>query len=294
MTKKILYLHIGWSKTGTSAVQKQLDLQFEELKSKGILYSKVMQMNDQAHHHFALAFKGIHGYPPKYNVDTVIKLLNEEMDSNQCESLILSSELSPHYFNNPKFMNWISRFDEVKILATVRRQSELLLSLFNQLVKDPQVRFQGTFFQLAISNFPKVNYFQHLQAWARHFGDDNIKLFLYSSEIVQQVVNYFNLSFKESTEDRIVNPSLPNNLLHLMQQKTKGMNDPEQYRKVREKLLVEYKNITSKPNKMLVTKGELKVIDQHFEHPNNVAAQRFLKLEKMFDTKDYSDILVYE
>ena len=30
-----LYLHIGWSKTGTSAIQYQLDLQQSELKAQG-------------------------------------------------------------------------------------------------------------------------------------------------------------------------------------------------------------------------------------------------------------------
>jgi len=293
MSQKILYIHIGWSKTGTSAIQSQLDLQFNKLKSKSILYSKRMQMNDQAHHHFALAFSPIHGYPAQYNIDQVITALNEEMSENDCESLLLSSELSPFYFNNPKFCKWVERFDSIKIIATVRRQSELLLSLFNQLVKDPQVRYKGTFFQMAITNFPKMNFYQHLQNWASKVGDDNIVVMNYDDGVVKQFLEYFNLEVDLENILTIVNPSLPNNTLRLMQEKTKGVNEPNKYRKIRDLLISEYNTCLNEPEKLFLTKGELDAIDNHFLYPNNILAKRFIGKEMLFSAKKNEGLYVY-
>ncbi len=294
MSKKILYLHIGWSKTGTSAVQEQLDKQFDILKRKGILYSKDMQMNDNAHHHFALAYNGIHGYPPKYNVQQVHEALDKELESNSCDSLILSSELSPFYFNNPLFCDWVKRFDEVKILATVRRQSEVLISLFNQLIKDPQVRYKGTFFQLAISNFPKMNYFQHIQRWAEKVGDENIHIINYENGVVEEFLSYFDLKVSEQEQGKVVNPSLPNSVLRLLQSKTDKINTPDEYRRIRDNLINDSELFEEKPQVLFLTKGELRAIDQHFEWPNNVLSKRFLNKDNLFSSKDYNDIYEYE
>jgi len=293
MSKKLLYLHIGWSKTGTSAIQANLDQQFAELKSQGILYSKKMQMNDHAHHHFALAFAPIHGYPAKYTIDQTINMLNEEMEENNCESLLLSSELSPFYFNNPKFCEWVKRFDEIKIIATVRRQSELFLSLFNQLVKDPQVRYKGSFFQLAISNFPKMNFFQHLTRWSEKVSDDNIIVINYDDDVVKQFLSLFSLSVDSSCLKQVINPSLPVNTLRLMQSRTKNIEDPNQYRNIRDLLINEYQHSKDKPDNIFLTKGELDTIDNHFAAPNNVLAKRFMGKPMLFELKVNQTIYVY-
>lgn len=293
MAVKTLYLHVGWSKTGTSAIQKQLNIQFENLKSKGILYSKEMQMNDHAHHNFALAFGGIVGYKSKFSIDDAIQVLDEEMKSHFCHSLLISSELSPIYFNNQKFCAWVERFDEVKIIFTLRRQSELLLSLFNQLVKDPQIRYRGSFFQLAISNFPKVNFHTRIAKWAEKVGAENIKVLEYDKDIVGRFVGNFNLNLQGSDEDEIVNSSLPNELLQVIQDKSEGITDPNVYAKLRNDVVLEFDKVVYQPEKILVRKGELSVIDNHFEHSNNLVAKKYLNRDKLFARKNYLNVMSY-
>jgi hypothetical protein len=291
--EKTLYLHIGWSKTGTSAIQEQLDSQFETLKEKGILYSKTMQMNDKAHHQFALAFGGIVGYRSKYSVQEAIDVLDNEMTENNCSSVIISSELSPFYFNNPRFKEWIRKFECIKVISTIRPQSDLLISLFNQLIKDPHVRYNGSFFQMCISNFPKMNYFQHISRWAEFVGNSNIVIINYEDGIVKTFLNYFSLDVKDNNASQIINPSIPNYSLKLIQEKCAGVNDPNEYRKIRDTILSELDNPENKPERILATKGELQTIDSHFSHSNNLLSQRFLNKPKIFSDKEYNDIYVY-
>ena len=293
MNKNTLYLHIGWSKTGTSAIQYQLDSQFSELKNNGVLYSKCMQMNDNAHHNFALSFTGIHAYQSTYSVDDVLTLLDVEMQENQCGSLIISSELSPFYFGNKKFEKWVSRFDEVKLIVTVRRQSELLMSLFNQLVKDPLVRYPGSFFELAIANFPKVNYFEQLKKWVDVLGYENIVVIPYGKDIVAKFLNYFDLSLVSENAEIIVNPSLPNSALRLLQQQAIGVEDPVVYREIRGDILNSLLSCDEKPAKLLVTSGELRAIDNHFKYSNDLLAKKFLCKDVLFESKEYRDIFTY-
>ena len=82
-----------------------------------------------------------------------LEKLRLEMQASPAESVLLSSELSPFYFNNPRFSAFVSEhFSRVVVIFTIRAQSELLLSLFNQLVKDPNVRYGASLFTLAMRN----------------------------------------------------------------------------------------------------------------------------------------------
>lgn len=290
-----LYLHIGWSKTGTSAVQFQLDLQKETLKQHGILYSTLLQMNDQAHHHFALAFAPIHGYPAKYKIPEVLDLLEQELLANQCHSALVSSELSPFYFNNPRFQEWVKKFKKVVVIGTVRRQSDLLLSLFNQLVKDPQVRYQGRFFQMALNNFPRLNYFQQLNRWASKVGKDNIWLVNYDDGVVETFLALFDLQLKSTNDNVVVNKSLPTSALMLMQERTKGVTDIPQYTRIRDALIVEINDYpeSKKPTRLLLSKGELQALNAHFTGPNRRCAKEFMEQDELFEQKPCRDILCF-
>lgn len=290
-----LYLHIGWSKTGTSAIQFQLDLQYDALKKQGVLYSKKLQMNDQAHHHFALAFAPIHGYPAKYKIPEVLDLLEQEMIDEGCKSALVSSELSPLYFNNPRFQQWVKKFKKVVVIGTVRQQSDLLLSLFNQLVKDPHVRFQGRFFQMAVNNFPKLNYFQQLSRWVEKVGKENLKVVRYSETVVDDFLALFDLTLQSSSSNVVVNPSLPTSALLLLQERTLHVTEVPQYTHIRDKLIKEIKNkpADEKPKRVLLTAGELRAIDNHFKSANMHVAKDFLSQSDLFIDKPYKDLLVY-
>ena len=293
MKKSTLYLHIGWSKTGTSAVQQQLDLKFNELKSKGILYSRKLQMNDNAHHHFALAFRGTTGYKAKYTVPEVLDILDHEMAEYGCSSAIISSELSPFYFNNQKFKNWVEDFEQVVVIASVRQQSDLLLSLYNQLIKDPQVRYKGSFFQLTLNNISNLNYFQTINRWSQHVGQDNIKIINYQSGVVGQFLDFFMLSSVSNSVEEVVNPSLPTSSLLRIQEQGRDFTASDEYRKMRDRVVEEIGMNETEPSVLLVSSGELLSIDNFFRSSNDNLSKVYVGDDILFRNKVYQDIYVY-
>ncbi|MPW28731.1 hypothetical protein F9L16_06900 [Agarivorans sp. B2Z047] len=294
MKYETLYLHIGWSKTGTSAIQYHLNENFSELSRQGILYSKTLQMNDQAHHHFALAFSPIHGYPAKYSVPQVLDLVDDEMLAEQCCSALISSELSPFYLANPKFNNWVKKFERVEVIATIRQQSEVFLSLYNQLIKDPQVRLKASFFQLAINNFQKFNYFTQLNRWAKVLGKENVTVLDYDKDIVDRFLSLFKLKECSSTTS-VINKSLPIDSLSLIQQRTRNVNQPGKYKEIVDSVLeeIDRKRDTESANSILVTKGELAAIDNFFTGSNRNVFRDFVRDRAEWSKKKYSDIWVY-
>ncbi|MEL0649172.1 hypothetical protein V6248_17225 [Pseudoalteromonas agarivorans] len=290
-----LYLHIGWSKTGTSAIQFQLNLQQDALKAKGILYSKKLQMNDQAHHHFALAFTPIHGYPAKYKIPEVLDLLEQEILDNDCHSALVSTELSPFYFNNPRFKLWVKKFKKVVVIGSVRRQSDLLLSLFNQLIKDPQVRFQGRFFQMALNNFPHLNYFQQLNRWAECVGKENIWIVNYDEGVVESFLSLFDLKLEHTDDNVVVNASLPTKALLLLQERTSSVSDVEKYTKIRNNLIEEIQAYPKShvPKRVLLSKGELQALNAFYLASNRRCAELFTDKKELFENKPCKDILCF-
>jgi hypothetical protein len=252
-------------------------------------------MNDQAQHHFALAFSPIHGYPAKYTVQQVLELLDMEMNLMECNSTLISSELSPFYFNNPRFLKWIERFDNIVVIVTLRRQSDLLLSLFNQLIKDPQIRYSGKFFQLVMNNLGRMNFYQGINRWAEKVGDKNIRVVNYEDGVVQNFLNIFELSLSFDGENSLINPSLPSSSLMLMQERGKLAVDSNQYAKIRDEVLYDVKKYTENilPERILLTKGELQSLDKYFENSNNLLAKKYLEKDVLFKTKKYEDVLCF-
>jgi len=293
MALDTLYLHIGWSKTGTSAVQSQLDANYSELKKRGILYSKTMQMNDNAHHHFALAFRSTTGYPAKYNIADALTILEKEIVEAECHSAIISSELSPFYFDNPRFKKWVEQFSNVKVIATVRPQSEIILSLFNQLIKDPQVRYGASIFSLTLNNIANLNYFQHINKWSKKVGKENVSIINYQDGVVNSFLNLFALSTKEVDGMEIVNPSLPTEILLALQDKAKGVDNPVDYKKIRDDLVDQYKvNKNVDANRLLISSSEQAAIDNYYKGANNRLSKEYLDKDQLFINRKKADIFV--
>lgn len=294
MALDTLYLHIGWSKTGTSAVQSQLDANYSELKTRGILYSKTMQMNDNAHHHFALAFRSTTGYPAKYNIPDALSILEKEIVEAGCHSAIISSELSPFYFDNPRFQKWAEQFSNIKVIATVRPQSEVILSLFNQLIKDPQVRYKTSIFNLTINNIANLNYFQNIKKWSNKVGKENVLIVNYQDGVVDSFLTLFDLSTKEVGGLKIVNPSLPTEILLALQDQAKGVDNPADYKKIRDSLVEQYKtNPGVDKNRLLISSSEQAAIDNYYKGANDRLSKEYLEKDQLFINRKKMDIFVY-
>ncbi|WP_276756603.1 hypothetical protein [Pseudoalteromonas marina] len=295
MNKKILYLHVGWSKTGTSAVQSQAQRQREDLLANGVLYPQSLQWPDHSHHPFALAFKGDKGggYSVDMSAVDAMNMLKSELQDSGAESVLISSELSPIYYHNPRFVEFVNEsFDEVKVLFTVRLQSELLMSLMNQLVKDPNIRYKGSIFQLAIQNLNTLSYYKRIKVWEKFVGKANIHCFSYSKNIVGDFLNFFGVELDDLGNELVINKSVPNRILPLLQSLSPELTNQQYLDKTEELIRQTQSEAHGYKQIELFSVGEQHAYDNYFEVMNHELTKEYLT-EKFPKDKEYRSVLVF-
>lgn len=249
MKKDTLYLHVGWSKTGTSAIQSQIQQQHADFLEKGILYPQSLQWPDHSHHPFALSFKGSGAYQSDMSPAEALETLRLEMEASASPNVLMSSELSPFYFNNPRFKSFVGdHFQNVEVIFTVRPQSDLLLSLFNQLVKDPNVRYTASIFTLCMRNLSWLNYFQNIKRWTEVLGQNSIHVIPYSKAVVSSFFDIFGVEkreFRNGSGTEIVNPSFPTRCLALLQEKGKKASSNQEFIAIKDNIIKKSQAIDS-------------------------------------------------
>lgn len=299
MKKDTLYLHVGWSKTGTSAVQSQIQAQHEDFLAKGILYPQSLQWPDHSHHPFALSFKGSGAYQSDMSPADALEKLRVEMQASPAASVLLSSELSPMYFNNPRFREFVAEhFETVKVIFTVRPQSELLLSLFNQLVKDPNIRYEASLFTLAMRNVSWLNYLNHVRQWEKHVGGENLSVIPYSRQVVQDFLASFGVEYRPGANQAdettaIINPSLPTRCLPLVQRFGRGQMGNAEFARRRDKIISLSKALDVEQDKLvLFTVAEQQAFDAHFKQGNQKLIEWFGLPAESLNKSEYEPIKV--
>lgn len=199
--KKTLYLHIGQHKTGTSTIQSFMWRNRERMAQSGVLYPEI-GMAGPTHADFALSLPGkraemlesmfsqaaserssrYQSYQGESS-DKLFARLGQRIDDTDCSRILLSSEC---------FMEWISPADikaltdrhcscQVKVLIFLRSQSEWIQAVFNQVVKDPGLRYGGKL--RALPQVDMLDYEQTLRDWAAAFGDSNIIVRPYTASV---------------------------------------------------------------------------------------------------------------
>ncbi len=176
---KILYLHIGLHKTGTTAIQHFLYDNREVLfQQEGILYPEVPE-----------------GVLVHYQHRYVTTLIRENKESEFIEffrnsmkkspTVVVSSECILRSFS---FINWFERlkklFDEIKIILYVRRQDHWLESAYSYCIKYQGIRQVWTSVKIEdwidsfLNNNPpwwyNLDWNSVIDQWADAFGKDNI------------------------------------------------------------------------------------------------------------------------
>ena len=296
MKKDTLYLHVGWSKTGTSAIQSQIQAQHADFLAKGILYPQSLQWPDHSHHPFALSFKGSGAYQSDMSPADALEKLRVEMQSSPAPSVLLSSELSPMYFNNPRFKEFVAEhFETVKVIFTVRPQSELLLSLFNQLVKDPNIRYEASLFTLAMRNVGWLNYLNHIRQWEKHVGGENLTVIPYSRRVVQDFLAAFSVEYRanadKADDTAIINPSLPTRCLPLVQKFGRGQMGNAEFARRRDKIISLAETLDVDQDKhVLFSVAEQQAFDAHFKQGNHKLMEWFDLPSETLNKESYSPI----
>ncbi|MDH2434221.1 hypothetical protein QCD60_16815 [Pokkaliibacter sp. MBI-7] len=292
-----LYLHVGWSKTGTSAIQSALQNNRNLLSEKGILYPQSIQWADHSHHPFALAFQSSGPYGSNLTTIDAIRKLDQEIIESNLPNTLLSSELSPFYFSDSDFKRFVQdRFTKVKVIFTVRRQSELIISLYNQLIKDPQVRYQDSLFSLTLRNLTWLNFHQNVMRWSNAVGKGNVIVVPYSSNIVTDFIGNFGISIDSSfiSGEKIINESLPTRCLALVKNRCRvHSKDADKYKATRDGVVQLSKNIPlEKDTHIIFSASEQNSLDRNYYNANLAVAREFTSSEILFPEKQYSPIKV--
>lgn len=297
MKKETLYLHVGWSKTGTSAIQAQVQAQKDDFLDKGILYPQALQWPDHSHHPFALAFQGKSGtYHSEMTAAQALDKLRLEMAESRASDVLISSELSPFYLDNSRFNEFVHQhFSDVKVVFTIRPQSDLLLSLFNQLVKDPNVRYSSSLFTLAMRNIGWLNFYQNIKKWAGAVGPDNVIVISYSDAIVEDFFHEFSIpvEYKGDDESRVVNPSLPIRCLAVLQLRGRKAGDNASFVRIRDDVIALADNIPKDRDRyVLFPVAEQRALDDHFKQGTQLLAQEYGLEIASLQKKNYKPVNV--
>lgn len=139
--KRKLYIHVGPSKTGTSAIQGL----FRDQAPTSILYPETGRWPDGSHHKLFFAFNGEtqYGTIDIAPWEQLCLKLDKEVSSSQ-KDILISSELSSLSFVKA-IVSLLNKHDlDVHLILTVRNPLERAASLYNQEVKDPVIGLTET------------------------------------------------------------------------------------------------------------------------------------------------------
>lgn len=188
---KVLYIHIGNFKTGTSAIQKFCHDHSEALQKAGLYYFKSCRPERNHTNHGRLSlelFKKFGGNPPGWYVDeysydsAVTEIKKEIVENSSFDKYLISSEefyrlggLSNSQEVIQTLKQSFNGLDiDIKIIMYAREPLAFLTSWYNQVTKgDGQPTRTFNDFVWNIPEFfidPYINY----DVWSDVFGKDNI------------------------------------------------------------------------------------------------------------------------
>jgi hypothetical protein len=178
-------LHIGAPKTGSTAIQRFIFDNRDQLKSQGILYPDV-SLRGYGHHDLAFLLGG--GYPEwATGQDKPLAQLRSELkaavQSSDAHTVVISSE---NFFIFPNPQNLLETLqeaglqahDQISIVCYIRRQDDAHMSWYNQTVKA-----QGNTLDFAASvrrDFDLWDYAERLRPWQDTFSEANFILHDYA------------------------------------------------------------------------------------------------------------------
>lgn len=190
MPQKQLILHVGFHKSGTSALQESLANQRDELHKAGVLYPSI---GKKAHHRVAWGLsqkpwgwkaRGAEKTPHK-TFSRMASLIN----LSSAPKIILSSEFFAEI--EPKHIEKLAssiRGRQVKILFTLRPLAKLLSSSYQQYLKfglkaDYVAWLHSVLDEPGVSKLNPTFWKRHMhgqviEKWARVFGRENISVLI--------------------------------------------------------------------------------------------------------------------
>lgn len=227
-TKIKLILHAGTPKTGTSSVQVYLDKKQRKLRAKGILYPHNLEKS-----HNPSAPK--HQWFEKNLVTTHLDYFLENFKNiisqikSDTHTVILSSEGIYNYWwdfpNQSKMvLAELGKLFDVEIWVWFREPLAFIESYYKQCIRNPQIKGNACYGKdLSFAEMLEVQWFsQHLnyQGFVSEcqalFGDNNVSVFKYQGDVVQEVSQKLGLATPHDNPTPRQNKSLNSSSIALL------------------------------------------------------------------------------
>jgi hypothetical protein len=195
--KKIIYLHIGFHRTGTSALQRYLWENRISLSKKGINYPAV-GLSGPTHGMLANCLRrepsqdfvrrtkpktfpgefNPYAVPSDISANALYESAIADALESPCSITVLSSECFLEEIDPEDVASrLVGPGHDTRIVVYLRRQDSWIQSVINQIVKDRFLRFSGNFAD--IPQLEQMNYLAILQRWEKAFGRDNLLVRVY-------------------------------------------------------------------------------------------------------------------
>lgn len=192
-----LYIHVGYHKTGTTAIQNYLWAHRAELAAAGVCYPEI-GLSGPTHGKLANVFRGeafrgaLQQMRPlpgpeefdPYRLDagedvaSLYNALHEAVLNGGCPTTVISSECFLEWFDPALVAEQVLPWGiDVKVIIYLRRQDLWIQSVFNQIVKDRFLRYNREF--QSMPQYEQMDYKSTLDRWAAAFGKERLIVRVY-------------------------------------------------------------------------------------------------------------------
>jgi len=217
MTKRIIYLHVGPHKTGTTVLQKACLDNRNILEAQGIKYPNLF-FNHIGHHKLVDIIRR-----KEITADVLakVKSLNSDVIFSSENFISLNKDNWQYFFSS--FADY-----QVKIIYSWRRSSQKMYSLWQESIKQGGVKnFTDFYYKELIRPGQSALLCPHIQLdkWSNFVGKANIKILDYdaSKSSNSLIADFFNLLSIESSlintekiSSGIKNKSLPPEVVEIL------------------------------------------------------------------------------
>lgn len=215
LDKQELFIHIGFHKTGTSALQETLNDVRQRLLDENIYYPKPLcKYSAQQELSWALFDEVPKWADKEYEKLSVYQHYVNDIKSKGIKTNILSSEDLSMIGDNLEKVEFIREMFadfNCKIVAYVRNPLDFLISLYHHKVRVCETTLDFKSYMKENLNLKVANFSHRLRFWEKIFGNKNVivrkydKLKFVSGTLFGDFMSVVGSDFKLESEERRVN-----------------------------------------------------------------------------------------
>ena len=223
-----LIIHAGTPKTGTTSLQTYLNKKQHKLRGKGVLYphnlEKIQNPSAPKHQWFEKNLVATHMANFLENIKNIIAQVN-----NDTHTIILSSEGVYNYWwdfpdQSKDILSELSKLFDIEVWVWFREPLEFIESYYKQCIRNPQVENNPCYGKdLSFAEMLNIEWFsQHLnyQGFVTEcqtlFGKNNVSVFKYEGDVVQEVIEKLGLATPHDNPTPRENESLNSASIELL------------------------------------------------------------------------------